>query len=387
MCEAISKAFDLPGSFCHGPDERPRLPSMQLRIDTEKDTVAMHFVAAAVSRLDPQQRSAALLTAGIPEELLGAPGARVPSPSFAALWLAVARLLDDEFFGLDGRRMKVGSFALLCHAVLHRGNLDRAVKHILRGFAVCLDDIGGDLALEGSQAVIRVSNRIADPAARRFADETFLVMVHGLMCWLAGQRIALTGVDFTLPRPSHAGEYALMFSQQLRFDAEATAIRFDARLLAAPVVQDVHTLKAFLRTAPQSVFLKYRNEDGWTARVRRRLRERRADEGLPLLEDLAREFHVAPMTLRRRLESEGSSYQGIKDQLRRDSAIIQLCTTTLSVAEIGRQLGFQEPSAFHRAFKKWCGVQPGQYRQAQRPAGQSAATSSGTAVNRSASRP
>ena len=64
-------------------------------------------------------------------------------------------------------------------------------------------------------------------------------------------------------------------------------------------------------------------------------------------------------------ESEGNSYQGIQDQLRRDTAILRLCTTSLSIADIGRLLGFQEPSAFHRAFKKWCGVQPGQYRLAR----------------------
>jgi AraC-like DNA-binding protein len=338
---------------------------MQRRADMEKDTVSMHFVVAAVSKLGPAERSKVLAAAGIPEELLGAPEARVPSESFAALWLAVARVLDDEFFGLDRRRMKVGSFALLCHAVLHSGHLDRAVKHILRGFAVYLDEICGDLTLEGAEAVIALTNRIADPAARRFADEAFLVMVHGLMCWLTGQRIALAGVDFAFPRPPHAQEYALMFSQHLRFETTVTAIRFDARLLSAPVVQDGHSLKVFLRTAPQSVFLKYRNEDSWTARVRRRLRDSFGDDDLPVLEDLAKEFHLTPTTLRRRLESEGNSYQGIKDQLRRDTAILQLCTTSLSIADIGRLLGFQEPSAFHRAFKKWCGVQPGQYRLAQ----------------------
>jgi AraC-like DNA-binding protein len=325
----------------------------------------MHFVNAAVSKLTHIERERVLAAAGIPEELLAAPDARVPSASFAALWLAVARTLDDEFFGLDRRRMKVGSFALLCHAVLHSGNLDRAVKHILRGFAVYLDDVGGELAVEGSQAVISVRNRVVDPLARRFADEAFLVMVHGLMCWLTGKRIALEGAEFAHASPAYAQEYAVMFSQHLRFDAEATAIRYDAQLLSAPVVQDVTALKPFLRTAPQSVFLKYRNEDSWTARVRRRLRESFGDDDWPVLEALAHEFHLTPTTLRRRLECEGSSYQGIKDQLRRDTAIFQLCTTSLSIGEIGRLLGFQEPSAFHRAFKKWCGVQPGQYRRRQ----------------------
>ena len=331
----------------------------------EKDTVSIHFAAAAIGRLSTSGRRRVLAAAGIPEELLAAPDARVPAPLFAALWLAVAREIDDEFFGLDRRRMKVGSFAMLSHAVLHSGNLDRAIKQMLRGLAVFLDDISGDLRLEDHQAVIALANRIVGAEARRFADETFLIMVHGLMCWLAGQRIPLLSAEFAYPRPPHAAEYAVMYTQHLIFDAEVTAIRFDARLLNAPVVQNAHSLKVFLRTAPQSVFLKYKNEDSWSARLRRRMRDSLGKEDWPVFEEIAREFHVAPTTLRRRLEAEGSSYQGIKDELRRDAAIHHLCTTSMSIADIGSLLGFQEPSAFYRAFKKWSSVQPGEYRSRQ----------------------
>jgi AraC-like DNA-binding protein len=335
----------------------------------EKDTVSMHFVAAAVARLTNAARHRVLVVAGIPEDLLAAPHARVTAASFAALWLAVAREIDDEFFGLDRRRMKVGSFALLSHAVLNSGSLDRALKHILRGFAVFLDDIGADLRLVDQQAMVAIDNRIVDAAARRFADETFLVMVHGLMCWLAGKRIPLLSASFAHARPPHAAEYAVMFSQHLAFDADITAICFDARLLGAPVVQTAQALKPFLRTAPQSVFLKYKNEDSWTARLRRRLRDNIGQEEWPGLDDIAREFHMAPTTLRRRLGAEGTSYQGIKDELRRDSAIHYLSTSSMSVATIGSLVGFQEPSAFRRAFKMWSGVQPSDYRSGGRPAG------------------
>jgi len=331
----------------------------------EKDTVAVYFVNAALARLTGAAKACVLATAGVSPELLLVRNARVTAESFAAVWLAVARELDDEFFGLDRRRMKVGSFALLCQAVLPSQNLDRALKRMLRGFAVFLDDVAADLTLEANQAVIRVSNRIESPVPRRFADETFLVMVHGLMCWLAGKRIALDLVEFAHPRPAHAQEYTVMYSENLKFDAERTTVRFDARLLRSPVVQNATTLKQFLRTAPQSVFLKYKNRDSWTARLRRRLRGCIGGAEWPVLEDIAREFHVAPTTLRRRLDAEGTSYQGIKDELRRDAAIHHLCHSPLSVADIGVLVGFQEPSAFHRAFKKWSGVQPGEYRLRQ----------------------
>lgn len=324
----------------------------------------MHFVSAAVARLPGEVRVRLLNGVGIPVDLLAVPQARVPAAAFAALWLAIARELDDEFFGLDARRMKVGSFALLCNAVIMSGNLDRALKHVLRGFGAFLDDIDGELHLENQQAVISLNNRIEAASARRFADETLLVMVHGLMCWLTGQRIPLTQVRFAHSRPPYAAEYTVMYSEHLSYDAPRTSASFDARLLRAPVIQTPATLREFLRSAPQSVFLKYKNQDSWTARLRRRLRDS-IGKDWPLLEEVAREFHVAPTTLRRRLEAEGTSYQGIKDELRRDAAIDYLCHGSLSVAQIAGLLGFQEPSAFHRAFKKWNGVQPGEYRMRQ----------------------
>jgi AraC-like DNA-binding protein len=330
----------------------------------EKHTVSMHFVEAAVAALRGEARARVLRASGIPPELLGTPAGRVPARAFSDLWLAVARELDDEFFGLDRRRMKCGSFALLCHAVLDGGTLEIALRRILKGFAVFLDEVRGELRVEGQEAVIAVTNRIAAPARRRFADETFLVLVHGLLCWLAGRRIRLTLAEFAHPRPEYAQEYAVMYSQHLRFDAERTAVRFDARQLATPIVQDERSLPKFLRTAPQSVFLKYRNDDGCAARVRRRLRGSLGAAAWPRLETVARELRLAPTTLRRRLEAEGTSYQRIKDELRRDAAIHHLRDGRLSVAEIAALLGFQETSAFHRAFKRWSGRQPGEYRRA-----------------------
>jgi AraC-like DNA-binding protein len=328
----------------------------------QKDTIAIYFIRAAVARLAPQARERVLRDAAIPAELLALAQARVPAGNFAALWIAVARELDDEFFGLDSRRMKVGSFALLCHALLDCATLESAVKAIGRGFALFLDDVELRLMVQDQQAAIVVDNQMTSPSDRLFADETLLVMVHGLMCWLVGKRIALSLAEFAEPRPDHASEYTLMFSQRLGFDAPHSSIHFDARLLQSRVVQDGTSVRAFLRDAPQSVFLKYRNTDSWTARLRRRLRGCIGGHDWPVLEQVANELRVTPTTLRRRLEVEGTSYQKLKDDLRRDAAVHYLCTTQKSVAEVSSLLCFQDTSAFRRAFRNWTGVQPSHYR-------------------------
>lgn len=192
--------------------------------------------------------------------------------AFAALWLGVARELDDEFFGLDRRRMKAGTFGLLCRAALHGRDLGHALQRLMHGFALVFDDVAASLELVQRRAVVRIDNRIATPEARRFADETMLVMLHGVLCWLAGRRLPLLEVAFAHPRPAHADEYRSMFCQRLRFDAPCTAMVFDGRMLRAAVVQSEATLRVFLQAAPRSVFLKYRNPEGWSARLRRRLR-------------------------------------------------------------------------------------------------------------------
>ena len=319
----------------------------------------MAFVASAVQSLQGSARARALQAAGITPALLDNPRARVPAAAFAALWLAVAQALDDEFFGLDTRRMKVGSFALLCHAVAGQATVERALRLALRGFGLFLDDVQAALDVQSGEAALVITNRIPDPDARRFADETLLVMLHGLLCWLAGRRVALQVLELAHPAPAHADEYRRMFSPVLAFDQARTRVVFDAAVLAARLAVDEAGLKRFLRDAPQSVILKQVDGSGLAQRLRRRLR-RGGD--WPALDAVAVELGLSPATLRRRLAEEGCHWQQLKDELRRDLAIHHLAQARLSVAEVASRLGFAEPSAFHRAFRQWTGGAPGDYR-------------------------
>lgn len=334
-----------------------------------RHTVSIAFVRSAVRGLRPLLRDRVLGSAGIDAGLLGQPEARVPAESFAALWMAVAHELDDEFFGLDARRMKVGSFAMLCRTVAGQADVGRAMRLALRGFALLFDDLSASLSSGGREARIEIDNRIGaavDPAdARRFADETLLVMLHGLLCWLAGRRVPLLRVEWAHPAPPHADEYRRMFSPEQRFDRPATTIVFDAAVLQVQVGITDGSLKAFLRDAPQSVFLKQVASGGWADRARRHLRRALlvapTDDAL-LLQGLADEFGISAATLRRRLEGEGTRWQCLKDEVRRDLAMAHLAERRHSIEQVAAMLGFNDGPSFHRAFRKWTGLAPGAYR-------------------------
>jgi AraC-like DNA-binding protein len=122
-------------------------------------------------------------------------------------------------------------------------------------------------------------------------------------------------------------------------------------------------MKQFLREAPANFLVKYKNSESIVARIRRRIRELTPAEW-PDFDQLACDMGLSPSTLRRRLDEEGHAFQAVKDELRRDMAIAFLGDQSLSVSEVAARVGFSETSAFHRAFKKWTGANPGQYRHA-----------------------
>jgi AraC-like DNA-binding protein len=330
----------------------------------EPGTVAICFVNAALQSIRERHLDAdALLNSvGIEPGLLETAQARISVEHYGALWRLVAQTLDDEFFGQDSRRMKSGSFAMLCNTVVSGKILRQALERSLRFYGLILDDLSVTLSSEGEQARIVLHERRAGAEHRVFAHETLLMMLHGIACWLVGRRIPILRADFAYPEPAHSAEYRAMYSTHLQFGQPHTAISFDASFLDLPVVQDESSVKDFLRNAPENILVKYKNANSLTAHIRRRLKQLLPDEGVAF-DELASELNMTPITLRRRLREEGESYQSIKDQLRRDRAITYLSHTQRSVADIASELGFAEPSAFHRAFRKWTGAAPSSFRR------------------------
>ena len=329
----------------------------------ENDTVAVYFVHTMLHalRAQPARAAALLVEAGIDPAVLQAPGARVPAPAFARLWLLLIETLDDEFFNLDSHGMPLGSFALICRGLIQEPNLERALRQCLNNFALFLRDIRGQLTIKGGRAVISLRTGIEDPLTRVYAEETFLALVISLACWLVGRRVVIDRTALADTRPAQDDD-PLLWGANVQMGGGRTEIEFAADYLRLPVVQDLAALKTFLRSAPQWLVIRYRNQNGQVAQVYRYLRARRYGQW-PTLLAMAERQGLSPSSFRRQLEREGRSYQQIKDEVRRAMAFECLRQTHLSIAEVAEHTGFQEPSAFHRAFKKWTGESPGSYRQ------------------------
>lgn len=327
-------------------------------VDADRRMISPSFVEEALDCLRRQGKPAAPLLAslGLPP-VIDKP---ISAETYGALWLAVAAEVDDEFFGMGGRPMRRGSFTLLCHCVLHAGTLEQALRRALRFLNVLLEDPSGELVIRDGLAEIVLTDKGEVRSA--FAYRTYWILLHGITCWLVGRRIPIRRVDFRCGEPPQGADYRLFFGAPVQFSQAVSGLAFDRTVLKLPIVRTEQALKQFLRGAPANILVRYRYDAGLAASVRKRLRQI-SPNAWSSFSDLAAQMRMSPSTLRHRLHGEGQSYAGIKDEIRRDLAIDLLLHGESSVGEIAAQLGYSEPSAFHRAFRKWTSKSPSAFRR------------------------
>jgi len=324
-------------------------------------TIASHFARAALggARRRGYDYSGLLQQLGIHAELLDEPKARIAPEQFTALLQSLWQALDDEYLGFGDGPSKRGTFAMMCHTLIHCRTLDKALSRGLLFYSLFPNAPRLSLVREGEMVRLSLEDsQLWDPD--HFLSECLLVIWHRLGSWLIGQRIRLEQATFSYPKPDHSAEYDLLFPCPLEFSTQHSSLLFHSRYLSMPLLQDERTLKHFLERSPADLLSRPDDGDSLSSQLRRLLS--RDSSRWPDLESVAQHLHISPQTLRRHLREEGSSFQELKDQLRRDIAIYHLRRDDLSLQQIAEQLGFSEPSAFHRAFKKWTGLTPGAYR-------------------------
>lgn len=288
------------------------------------------------------------------------PSARVTHDQIVRLYQLVAVETGDEMMGLWSRPIRTGALKHLCTTMRGASSLSAALYRFTTFWNLLLDD--HHLALEhGDETLhLRLSPRGAlEP--QRFGHMLLLKLAHGISSWLVGRELPLSEVSFAFDRPTFAEDYPILFPAPIRFAQENSSIAFDSRLGSLPVSRSEAEMQDFLLRAPRDwIFTSFR-EHAILLRVREILLLSEHLEGH--LESTAQTLNLAPRTLMRRLDAEGTSFQAIKDGLRRDIAIRDLAHGTKSIEAISQDIGFASSANFYRAFKRWTLRTPGEFRR------------------------
>ena len=326
-------------------------------------TIPVAFVQAMLSGLEAKAIDVGpyLDGAGIDRRLFDEPGARISAAQYVALFRLLTHQLDDEILGFLARPLRRGSFALIVRSSLGAATLESAMRRAARTFRLLQDEVLLETVRDGALAGWAV--RFVDPAIPRpnFLPELLLRVLWRYLSWLVAGEISLSRCDFAFPIPSYVAGYSRIFPCPLSFEREHSAFWFDAAKLKLPVRRDEAAARAFLADAQGQVIVPRRGDDTVDSRVRSHLLQTQPD--WPDRASTATALHMSTTTLQRRLAAGGTSFQSLKDELRRDIAILRLNTSSVPVATVAIELGFADTAAFQRAFKGWTGSAPGIYRR------------------------
>jgi len=342
---------------------------------TDNHTVASYFARAHLDnalRLGGNEADI-LAKAKLTRALLKQPRTRVSAKQLSTIIRANWLTSGDELMGLTQQKIKLGVFSLLAERLVGLKTLGDVLKHTVEFYNLISDQLHFSLEIDQQEVRFSVqpvfklegSHTNATQASalppRSLLIEYLLLVWHRFPSWLVGQVIPLKRVCLQYPKPLHFPEYRLMFACPCHYENPVNAVVFDAKYLNLPIIQNTNELNIYIKEAPLQWFKKQSFFDTCSAQVMRILEEssnvKESD-----LEAIANRLHMTSRTLRRKLTQEGSGFQQLKDNVRRDQAIGFFEDTSLTMSEIGRRLGFTEPATFTRAFKKWTGVSPSDYR-------------------------
>lgn len=301
-----------------------------------------------------------LVQVGIERESLEDATARVDRGTFLRLLLTVMEQTGDEFVGFgQGRRSKPGTFSMMAHAVINCANLEEAVRRGMDFYD--LFDLGVETSLvkEGDLVFLTVEM----PTNIDFRDiiiEAVFLLTLRFMGWLVGRPIPVHLVAFDFPASSEDSER--VFNCPIEYAQSANRITFSSDVLTLPLVQNELSLSHFLRNSLGQLLTGEVYQSGLPAQIRT-LITNEYHQRVPDFAEVCAKLNMSPQTLRRRLKDANTSYQAIKDDIRKEASVYYLSKPDLSIEEIALLMGFSEASSFHRAFKKWTNKTPAEYRR------------------------
>ena len=337
---------------------------------------------AARAGVDPEE---ILQAVGLESSTLENPEARISQEQHIGIWIEAINRTGDEDFGLHmgelltpAKERNILSYVMLncstagevleklClyHDLMAEGISIRLEKD--GSFAYLSLEVTPNLKINLPKYVLKAIQRVT-PSAKikipRYVPESMLCAFQSKLRFLTENDFNPVEVRFEHPKPNDIAEHQRIFRAPLFFNQPRNELVLEKRCLDLPIVfADPELLDTFEKRA-QKLLDSLISPNTWSDKVIRLL-GKMLNGNNPGIESVARNLGVSARNLQNRLNEEGTTYQKLLDQVRKEIALDYLKQPDVTICEIAFLLGFSEQSAFNHAFKRWTGSPPGEYRQA-----------------------
>jgi AraC-like DNA-binding protein len=306
-------------------------------------------------------REALLREAKIDERQLRDADARIPLAAVERLWRVAAGHVSDPAFGLRiGAETSVREWGLVGYAVAYSNTLGSALNRFAHYSRVVSDALVIRIDTERDATWVRLD---VQPALRAFrpAVDTRLAALLSACREMTGAPVTPLLVQLSYREPADVKEYERFFAAPLEFGALASSFLLRSEDLARRLAMADKTLAGYLETLADQKLASVGAERTLSERVRRALWAE-LSERTPNLEAVARALGMSARTLQRQLRQEGVTFARLLEELRREMAPALLRDGQHGVSEVAFLLGYEDPSAFRRAFQRWFARSPRSFR-------------------------
>lgn len=299
---------------------------------------------------------------GMDYEALSDADARFPQDGMTRLWHLAVEASGNPAIGLNLARLPVRptAFHVVGYALMSSRNLLEGFQRLVRYQRIIAE--GADLSLQASPdgyELILAIHGDQLPAARQ-SSEASLAHTMAFCRWLTGKPLRPREVRFQGAAPVDLRPYDEVFQAPLRFASERYSLLFSRADLEAPLPSANEALAQVHDRFAGEYLARF--SDGRVTHQVRQVLCRLLPQGEPKREAVAQALLLSERTLQRRLQEEGTSYQQLLDDSRRELAEQYLAQPNLTLLQVSYLLGFADPSNFFRAFRRWFDTTPGEYR-------------------------
>jgi AraC-like DNA-binding protein len=299
---------------------------------------------------------------------LDEPNSRVPASAMERMWIAGERLTGDPDLGLHtAETYNPGALSIVGYVVLSCRTTGEVLDRLARYAPLLNDAMQVRVTHERDVTVCRFDalDRL-DSFLLRTPRQAMETMAAGIVVTL--RRMATTAVE---PRsvhlrhaaPASTAEHRRILGPRVLFGQAENAVVYPASAMSATMMSaDPELLEVFEGDARRRL-AQLERRGGVSGRVLTLLGARLRGE-VPPLSVVAAELAMSERSIQRGLRDEQTSYRQLVDEVRKNLAIQHLSRPGTSATDVAFLLGFSEPSAFTRAFRRWTGAPPTQFRPA-----------------------
>jgi len=328
---------------------------------TEPTSLAS-WTRALRKQLDALGLDSAMLCAqaGLDPLHMDDPNARYPLSATTRLWELAVQASGDPAIGLRvSRFVSPTTFHALGYALVASGSLREVFERIVRYHPVVSDALSLELSREGERYCLRLQQPIGISTPAFEAIDAFAAIYVRTCRNRLGRDYAPLAVHLRRPEPLDPKPWHTVFRAPVFFAASEDRLEFAARDF------DSHLDDANPQLPDHNSTLAQLQPLTWERKVRSAI-EAQLPDGEPGAERIAQALHLSLRSLQRHLADEGCRFDALLNECRENLALLHLRDPQCSLAEISHLLGFADIGSFNRAFKRWTGMTPGQFRDGLR---------------------